>query len=116
MTDNDCSVISAQEQLASSCETFVHRVSPVVAVDMPVRLSSRSPLNLLDRRLDELALPKLGTKLDQWTRIQKHENELVRMRKSHAAIDAEGGAGPEVRHRNAAIPMPDPREPSSTEK
>ena len=32
---------------------------------MPVKLSSRSPTNFLDRRVDELALPKHGTKLDK---------------------------------------------------
>ena len=37
---------------------LVHYVSLVVEDDMPVRLSSRSPLKLLDRRLDELALPQ----------------------------------------------------------
>ena len=48
---------------------------------MPVRLSPQSPLRLLDRRLDELALPKHGTKLDKWTRLEKRENELMRERK-----------------------------------
>ena len=44
---------------------IVHHVIPVVEDDMPVRLSSQSPLRLLDRRLEEVALPKLGTKLDK---------------------------------------------------
>ena len=70
----------------------------------------------MDPRLDELALPKHGTKLDKWTRIDKRESELARERKSQAAIDAEREAGPEGRHRHAAIPMSDPRELSSTEK
>ena len=72
---------------------------------MPVLLSGQSPLILLDRRLDELALPKHGTKLDKCTRIEKHENEVMRERKSQAAIEAA-----------AAIPISDPREPSNTEK
>ena len=65
---------------------FVHHVSPVVEVDMPLRLSSRSPLRLLDRRLGELALPKHGTKLDKWTRLEKRENELMKERKSQATF------------------------------
>ena len=31
-----------------------------------------------DRHLDELALPKQGTKLDNWTRLEKRENEMTR--------------------------------------
>ena len=95
---------------------FLHHVSPVVVDHMPLRQSWRSPSNLLDRRLDELALPKHGTKLDKWTRLEKRENELVRERKSQAAIDAALEAGLEGRLRDAAIQMSDPREPSSTEK
>ena len=53
---------------------------------MPVRLSAQSLLRLLDRRLEELALPKHGTKLDKWTRPEKREDELMRERKSQAAI------------------------------
>ena len=94
---------------------IVHHVSPVVDVDVPLRLSSRLPLKLLVRRLDELALPKQGTKLDKWTRLQKRERELVRERKSQAAIDAEREAGPEGRRREAAIPISDPC-PSNKEK
>ena len=71
---------------------------------------------MLDRRLDELALPKHGTKLEKWTRAENRENGLAREGTSQAAIDAEREAGPEGRHRDAAIPMSDPREPSSTEK
>ena len=95
---------------------IVHHVSPVMEEDMPVRLSAQSPLRLLDRRLDELALPKHGTKLDKWTRLEKRENELMRERKSQAAIKAEREAGPEGRRREAAIPISDPREPTNTEK
>ena len=84
--------------------------------DMPVRLSSRSLLKLLDRRWDELALPKQGTKLHKWTRLEKREKELVRERKSQAAIDAEREAGPKGRRRNAAMPRADLCEPSNTEK
>ena len=47
--------------------------------DMPLRLSSRSPLKLLDRRLDELALPQ-GTKLDRWTRLEKRERADARVK------------------------------------
>ena len=58
--------------------------------DLFVRLSGQSPLRLLDHRLDELALPKHGTKLDTWTRIEKRENELMRAKiTSRAAIEAE---------------------------
>ena len=95
---------------------FVHHVSPVVEDDMPLRLSSRSPLTLLDRRLDELALQKHGAKLDKWTRLEKRVKELVRERKPQAAIDVERVAGPEGRRRDAAIPIADPREPSNTYK
>ena len=72
-------------------------------------------MKLLDRRLDELALPKQSTKLDKWTRLEKREKELMRERKSQAAIDAEREAGPEGRRRDAAIPVADPRDPSNTE-
>ena len=68
------------------------------------------PLRLLDRRLDELALPKHGTKLDKWTRNEKRENEFMRERKSQAAIEPEREAGLEGRRREAAIPISDPRE------
>ena len=83
---------------------------------MLVRLSGQSPLKLLDRRLDELALPKQGTKLDKWTRIEKRENELMRERKSQAAIESEREGGPEGRRREDAIPISNPREPTVTEK
>ena len=66
--------------------------------------------------MDELALPKHGTKLDKWTRIEKRENELIRERKSQAAIESAREAGPEGRRREAAIPISDPREPTTTEK
>ena len=36
-------------------------------------LSSRSPTNWLDRRLDELALPEHGTRLNRWTRVEQRE-------------------------------------------
>ena len=65
--------------------------------------------------MDELALPKQGTKLDKWTRLEKRERELIRERKSPAAIDAGREAGPEGRRREAAIPISDPRDPSTTE-
>ena len=84
--------------------------------DMPVRLSGQSPLRLLDRRLDELALPKHGTKFDKWTRIEQRENESIRERTSQAAIESEREAGPERRRREVAIPISDPREPTITEK
>ena len=83
---------------------------------MPVRLSAQSPLRLPGRLLEELALPKHGTKLDKWTRLEKRENELMRERESQAAIEAEREAGPEGRRREAAIPISDPREPTNTEK
>ena len=84
---------------------IVHHVSPVVEDDMPLRLSSRSALKLLDRRLDELALPKQGTKLDKWTRLENGEKELIRERKSRAATDAVREAGPQGGRREAAIPI-----------
>ena len=95
---------------------IVHHVSLAVEDDMPLRLSSLSPLKLLDRRLDELALPKHGTKLDKWTRLEKRENELMRERKSQAAIDAERETGPEGRRREAAISISAPGEPWNTER
>ena len=82
---------------------------------MPVRLSVQSLLRLPDRRSDELASPNHGTKLDKWTPIEKRENELMRERKSQAAIESEREAGPEGRRREAAIPIADPREPTITE-
>ena len=105
-----------KNSLRINANPIVHHVSPVMEDDMPVRLSGQSPLKLLDRRLDELALPKHGTKLDKWTRIEKRENELMRERKSQAAIESEREAGPEGRRREAAIPISDPREPTNTEK
>ena len=42
----------------------VHHVSLVLEDEMPLRLSSQSLSKLLVRRLDELALPGRGTKLD----------------------------------------------------
>ena len=66
--------------------------------------------------MDELALPQYGTKLDKWTRVEKREKGLVRERKSQAAIDAEREAGPEGRHREATVPISDPREPPNTER
>ena len=94
---------------------IVHHMSLVMEEDMPVRLSAQSPLRLLDRRLDERASPKHGTKLDKWTRLEKRENELMRERKSLPAIEAEREADPEGRRRKAAIPISDPREPTNTE-
>ena len=73
-------------------------------------------MRLLDRRLDELALPKHGSKLDKWTRIAKRENEFLMERKSQAAIESEREAGPEGRRCEAAIPISNPREPTNTEK
>ena len=52
--------------------------------------------------MDELALPKHGTKLDKWTRIEKREKEFMRERKSQAAIESEREVGPEGRRREAA--------------
>ena len=54
--------------------------------------------------------------LDKWSRIEKRENELTRERKSQAAIESQREAGPEGRRREAAIPVSDPREPTTTEK
>ena len=54
--------------------------------------------------------------MDKWTRLEKRENELIRKRKSQAAIDAERKVGPEERRREAAIPTSDPREPTNMEK
>ena len=80
---------------------------PVAENDIPVRLSSRSSTILLDRRLDYLALPGHGTKLDKWTRIEQRENELLRGRKAQAAHDAERMVGPGGRRTELAIPMAD---------
>ena len=46
---------------------LIHHVRLVAGDDIPVKLSSRSRTSLLDRRLDELALPKRGKKLDKDT-------------------------------------------------
>ena len=92
---------------------IVHHVSFVVEDDKPFELSSQSPLKLLDRCLDELALPKHDTKLDKWTRFEMRENELMRERKSQAAIEAEREAG---RRGEAVISISDPRVPSNTER
>ena len=100
-----------KNSLRIRAKPIVHHVSPAMEDDVAVRLSGQSPSKLLDRRLDELASPKNGTKLDKWTRIEKRENELMRERISQAAIDAVQEAGPEGRRREAAIPMSDPREP-----
>ena len=79
-----------KNSLRIRAKTIVHHVSPVMEDDMLVRLSGQSPLRLLDRRFDELVLPKHGTKLDKWTRVEKRENELMRERKSQAAIGKTG--------------------------
>ena len=76
-----------------------HQLYPTTIVplflhkDMPLRLSVQSPLRLMYRRLDELALPKHSTKSITWTRLEKRENELMRERTSQAAIEAEREAG-----------------------
>ena len=105
-----------KNRLRMRAKPMVYHVSPVMEDDMPVRLSSQSPLRLLDRRKEELTLPKHGTKLDKWARIKMRENELMRGRKSQAAIDSERELGPEGRRREAAIPISDPREPTITER
>ena len=74
---------------------LVNHVSLVAAEDIPVRWSSRSPTNLLDQRLDEFSLPKHGTELDEWTRIEQRGNELLRARKAQAVHDAERTVGPD---------------------
>ena len=71
-----------KDSLRIRANPIAHHVSPAMMEDMPLRPSAKSPLRLLDRRLDELALPKQGTKLDKWTRLEKRENELIRERKS----------------------------------
>ena len=48
--------------------------------------------------------------------FEKRENELMRGRKSKAAMEAERESGPQGRHRDAAIPISDPREPTNMEK
>ena len=65
------SLFSHKNSLRIRANPIVHHVGPVMEDDMPVRLSGQSPLRLLDRRLDELELPKHGTKLDKWTRIER---------------------------------------------
>ena len=82
---------------------IAHHVSPVMEDDMPVRLSGQSPLRLLDRLLDELELPKHGTKLDKWTRIEKRENELMRERKSQLKTLVKDGVS---QHANLKLSMP----------
>ena len=95
---------------------LIHHVRRFVTDDIPVKMSSRSPRNFLDRRWDELALPKHGTKLDNWTRIEQRENELLRGRKAQAAHDAERMVGADGRRMAFALPMAEPREPSETER
>ena len=84
---------------------LIHHVRRFVTDDILVKLSSRSPTNFLDRRLDDLALPKHGTKLDNWSRIQQRENELFRGRKAQAAHDAERMVGLDGWRMEFAIPM-----------
>ena len=105
-----------KNSLRMRANPIVHHVCPVMKDDKPVRLSSQSPVRLLDRRLEELALPKHGTKLDKWSRIEQRENVLVRERKSQTMIDPERELGPEGRRREAAIPVSSPREPTITER
>ena len=83
--END-SIMHHQSDSATSVLLFLHKnslriranpivphVSPVVEDDMTLRLSSRSLLKLLDRRWDELALPRQGTKLERWRRFDKRD-------------------------------------------
>ena len=72
---------------------LIHHVRLVAEDGSPVRLSSRSPTNLLDRRLDKVALREHGTKRDKWTPVDQRENELSRGRRAQAAHDAERTVG-----------------------
>ena len=65
-----------KKSLRVHARPLIHHVRLHAVDDIPVRLSSRSPTNLVDRRSDELALPKHG-KLDKWTRGEQRENELL---------------------------------------
>ena len=56
---------SHKNSLRSRANPIVHHVGPVMEDDMTVRLSGQTPLRLLDRRLDELALPKHGDEVGQ---------------------------------------------------
>ena len=74
---------------------LIHHVRLFAEDDSPVRLSSRSPTNLLNRRLDKVPLREHFTKRDKWTPVEQRENDLSRGRKAQAAHDAERTVGPD---------------------
>ena len=94
---------------------LAHHVRLVAAEDIPVRLSTRSPTDLLDHGLDELAVPNHGTKLNKRTLVEQRENELLRVREAQAAHGAVRMVGPDGRRMELTIPLTEPREPSKTE-
>ena len=97
----------SRNSLRTHARPLVHHVSPASAEDIPV---------LSCHRLGELALPKHGTQLDKWTRIEQRENESLRARKAQAAHDAERTVHPNEQRMELAIPMAEPREQSKTER
>ena len=68
-----------KNSLRVHAKPLIHHVRLVAADDIPVRLSSRPPTNLLDRRLDGFARHV----------FEHRENELSRGRTAQAAVDAE---------------------------
>ena len=62
--------------------------------DILLRLSSRSPTNLL---------------VDEWTRIEQRKNEMLRARKAQAH-EAERTVDPDGRRLALALPMAEPWE------
>ena len=67
---------------------------------MPLRPSSRSPLELLDRRSDELALP--------WARLEMREKELIREQNRGRRLTQNVTRGTSSRSCNPDIGPPRP--------
>ena len=88
-----------KNSLRTRANLIVHHVSPVMEDDMLVR-----PFRLLDRRLSW----RYTSTAQSWTSghvLRNARNELMKERKSQAAIESERETGPEGRRRDAAIPI-----------
>ena len=94
---------------------LIHHVRLDAVDDIPVRLSSRSLTNWLDRRLDELALPKHGTRLDRRTRVGQREKTTCCSGESHRRRTMQNARSVPMGGEWNWLPRW-PREPSKTER
>ena len=70
-------------------QPVTHHVGPMAKeddVEDRAKPSAPSPTILLDRRLEELGLPKRGTKLEKWSRIEHLEREQLRATRARVAL------------------------------